>query len=73
MATVDLTDEEHAAVTRAVRLSIADDKFPLSPNQLSGVHQSITLNALLVTRVIGRSAAPRLDPGEVCPNGEGRT
>jgi hypothetical protein len=31
MATVDLTDEEHAAVTRAVHRSIADDKYPLSP------------------------------------------
>jgi hypothetical protein len=31
MPTVDLTDEGHAAVTRAVRRSIADDKYPLSP------------------------------------------
>jgi hypothetical protein len=31
MPVVDLTDEEHAAVTAAVRRSIADDKFPMSP------------------------------------------
>jgi hypothetical protein len=28
MPTIDLTDEEHAAVTAAVRRSIADDKVP---------------------------------------------
>jgi hypothetical protein len=30
MAMVDFSDEEDAAVTAAVRRSIADDKFPLS-------------------------------------------
>jgi hypothetical protein len=32
MPTVDLTDDEHAAVTAAVRRTIADDKFPLAPH-----------------------------------------
>lgn len=31
MPTTDLTDEEHAAVTAAVRRSIADDRYPMSP------------------------------------------
>jgi hypothetical protein len=31
MPTIDLTDEEHAAVTAAVRRSIADDKYPMAP------------------------------------------
>jgi hypothetical protein len=31
MATVDFPDDEHAAVTRAVRQAIADDRSPLSP------------------------------------------
>jgi hypothetical protein len=31
MPTLDLTDDERAAVTAAVRRSIAEDRFPLSP------------------------------------------
>jgi hypothetical protein len=31
MPQADLSDEEHAAVTAAVRRSIADDRYPLSP------------------------------------------
>jgi hypothetical protein len=31
MPTIELSDEEHAAVTAAVRRTIADDKYPLSP------------------------------------------
>jgi hypothetical protein len=31
MPQVDFSDEEHAAVTAAVRRSIADDRYPLSP------------------------------------------
>ena len=31
MPTIDLTDEEHAAVTAAVRPAIDDDRYQLSP------------------------------------------
>lgn len=31
MATVDFTDAEHAAVTRAVRRTIDEDRYPLAP------------------------------------------
>jgi hypothetical protein len=31
MPTINFSDEEHAAVTAALRRTIADDKFPLSP------------------------------------------
>lgn len=31
MPTIDLSDDEHAAVTAAVRHSIAEDRYPLSP------------------------------------------
>jgi hypothetical protein len=31
MPTFDLSDEEHAAVTAAVRRTINEDKYPLSP------------------------------------------
>jgi hypothetical protein len=31
MPTIDLTDEEHVAVTAAVRRTIADYKYPRSP------------------------------------------
>jgi hypothetical protein len=36
MSTVDFTDEEHAAVTAAVRRAIAEDRYPLSPSPLGG-------------------------------------
>jgi hypothetical protein len=31
MPTIDLTDEEHAAVTAAIRRAVEDDKFPRAP------------------------------------------
>jgi hypothetical protein len=31
MPTLDFSDDEHAAVTAAVRRSIAEDKYPMSP------------------------------------------
>jgi hypothetical protein len=31
MPTIDLTDEEHAAVTAAIRRAVEDDKFPHAP------------------------------------------
>jgi hypothetical protein len=31
MATIDLTDDEHAAVTAALRRLIEEDKFPNAP------------------------------------------
>jgi hypothetical protein len=31
MSTVDFSDDEHAAVTDAVRRTIAEDRYPLSP------------------------------------------
>ena len=31
MPTIDLTDEEHAAVTAAIRRALEDDKFPRAP------------------------------------------
>jgi hypothetical protein len=31
MPTIDLTDEEHAAVMAAIRRAVGDDKFPHAP------------------------------------------
>ena len=31
MPTIDLTDDEHAAVTAAVRRAVEDDRFPRAP------------------------------------------
>lgn len=31
MPTINLTDEEHAAVTAAIRRAVEDDKFPRAP------------------------------------------
>jgi hypothetical protein len=31
MPTIDLTDDEHAAVTASIRRAIEDDRFPLAP------------------------------------------
>jgi hypothetical protein len=31
MPTIDLTDEEHAAIMAAIRRAVEDDKFPHAP------------------------------------------
>jgi hypothetical protein len=38
MPTIDLTDDEYAAVTAAIRRAIEDDRFPRAP-RLDPLHQ----------------------------------
>jgi hypothetical protein len=40
MSTIDLTDEEHAAVTAAIRRAIETDRFPRTP-RLDPLHSAL--------------------------------
>ena len=52
MPTIDLTDDEYAAVTAAIRSAIEDDRFPRAP-------RLDPLRAALAKL----DAAPKLTPG----------
>jgi hypothetical protein len=58
MPTIDLTDEEHAALLAAVRRSIADDKYPLSP-------RLAPLKAALAKLDPSSAPKPRLAPASL--------
>jgi hypothetical protein len=53
--TIDLTDEEYAAVTTAVRRSIVDDKFPLSP-RLAPLKSALATRSRVGTETHRRAA-----------------
>ena len=57
MPTTDLTDEEHAAVTAAIRRLIEDDKFPHAP-RLDPLRSALAK----------LEAAPKLTPEPPLPN-----
>jgi hypothetical protein len=68
MSQIDLTDEEHAAVARALRKAIDEDQFPLSP-RLKSLKSAL---AKLAPQPAKKPLPPPPKPGRVI-RGNGST
>jgi hypothetical protein len=64
MPTIDLTDDEHAAVTAAIRRAIETDRFPRAP-RLDPLRSALTkLEPTTAAKLSPKRKAPPPAPGD---------